>query len=55
MNSDLLQPCRPQVYRQSPDCHQPDTEGESEEVLQGEQPPGPPEPDADVIYGSINK
>lgn len=33
----LLQPCCPQVYRQSPDCHQPDTEGESAEVLQGEQ------------------
>lgn len=32
-----LQPCRPQVYRQSPDRHQPDTEGEPEEVLQGEQ------------------
>lgn len=24
------------VYRQSPDCHQPDTEGESKEILQGE-------------------
>ncbi len=30
-----LQPCCPQVYRQSPHGHQPDTEGESEEVLQG--------------------
>ncbi len=29
------QPCCPQVYRQSPHGHQPDTEGESEEVLQG--------------------
>lgn len=31
------QPCRSQIHRQSPDCDQPDTEGEPEEVLQGER------------------
>ncbi len=31
-----FQPRCPQVHRQSPHSHQPDTEGESEEVLQGQ-------------------
>lgn len=30
-----LQPCGAQIHRQSVDCHQPDPEGELEEVLQG--------------------
>lgn len=35
--SSFLQSRCPQIHRQGPDCNQPDTERESEEVLQGEK------------------
>uniref|UniRef100_A0AAZ3R154 Large ribosomal subunit protein uL29 n=1 Tax=Oncorhynchus tshawytscha TaxID=74940 RepID=A0AAZ3R154_ONCTS len=32
---DETEPCRSEVHCQSPDCRQPDPEGEPEEILQG--------------------
>merc|ERR1711915_654796 len=37
----LQDPCCPKIHRQSPDCNQPNTEGEPEEVLQGQEVQAP--------------